>query len=704
MQLKHTSWSIASPLRVAIVALSASAAFAAPPKSAGDLFTTTKVWTVHLEFTPAEWARIEPKGGQQGPGGPGGMRGPGGQRGGMFGPGMMGAMPGGLGGLLSPSFMKGDANGDGRLSQEEFAALGRAWFTAWDKSASGKLSAEQLRDGLNAAFPPPAMFGGSGQGPGGPGGQGPGGPGGGRGPGGPSFNGANGRNGLSAAMGIDFEYVNATVDFDGARLTNIAARYKGNATFMQSRGTVKRPFKLDLSEYVKGQKLAGQSKINLHNGVTDASWMNEVLSYRAFRDAGVPSPRTSYAKLFVTVPGTHDRRYFGLYSIVEEVDGAFVQDRYASKDGAIFKPSTRQLFEYQGDDWAKYNQQYDPKTKLTPAQIERVISFSKLVSNASDEEFRKAAAQYVDLDEFARFMAVNVWLTNLDSILGMGQNFYVYLNAKTNKFEFLPWDLDHSFGQFPMGGSQEQREKLSIDRPWNGQVKLLERMFAVPEFRDKYRARLAEYQKSIFNPARIGAQVDEIAAAIRPAVGEESADKLKRFDAVVRGESVAPAMMGFGGPGPGGAGGGPRPEGPNVMFGPGNGPGGPGGGFVMRGPGGPGGFGAMKPIKGFMPARYESVSAQLAGKESGEVRAGGPGGGPGRGPGGMPGPAMFLQRGFMTAMDADKDGVISRDEFAKAFDGWFAKWSGGAAVLTEEQLRAGLGRDLMPMPAGPPML
>ncbi|HWI20618.1 MAG TPA: CotH kinase family protein, partial [Vicinamibacterales bacterium] len=476
MQLKHMSRDFTGLLAgLAILALSPSAVLAEPPKSASELFTTTKVWTVHLEFTPEEWARIEPKGGQQGPGvgpgGPGGMRGP--------------AGPGGLGGLLSASFMKGDANGDGRLSQEEFAALGRTWFAAWDKSASGKLSAEQLRDGLNAAFPPPAMFGG---------------PGGGRGPGGPSFNGANGRNGLSAAMGIDFQYVNATVDFDGARIANIAARYKGNATFMQSRGTVKRPFKLDLSEYVKGQKLAGQSKINLHNGVTDPSWMNEVLSYRAFRDAGVPSPRTSYAKLYVTVPGTHDRRYFGLYAIVEEVDSAFVQDRYASKDGAIFKPSTRQLFEYQGDDWAKYNQQYDPKTKLTPAQIERVISFAKLVSNASDEEFRKAAAQYVDLDEFARFMAVNVWLTNLDSILGMGQNFYVYLNARTNKFEFLPWDLDHSFGQFPMGGSQEQREKLSIDRPWSGQVKLLERMFAVPEFRDKYRARLAEYRKSIFDP------------------------------------------------------------------------------------------------------------------------------------------------------------------------------------------------------------
>ena len=58
-----------------------------------------------------------------------------------------------------------------------------------------------------------------------------------------------------------------------------------------------------------------------------------------------------------------------------------------------------------------------------------------------------------DLDEFARFMAVTVWLSTMDSILGMGQNFYVYLDPKTHKFQFMPWDLDHSFGQFGMKGS-----------------------------------------------------------------------------------------------------------------------------------------------------------------------------------------------------------------------------------------------------------
>jgi spore coat protein CotH len=180
--------------------------------------------------------------------------------------------------------------------------------------------------------------------------------------------------------------------------------------------------------------------------------MNEALSHRLFRDAGVPAPRTAYARVYVTVPGQYDKKYFGLYSIVEDIDSHFAQDRFGSKDGAILKPVTRDLFGYLGEDWSKYSQMYDSKTELSGGEKRRVIDFSKLVTSASDSEFSARIAEFLDLEQFARFMSVTVWVSTLDSILMMGQNFYVYLHPKTHKFEFLPWDLDHSFGQFPMGG------------------------------------------------------------------------------------------------------------------------------------------------------------------------------------------------------------------------------------------------------------
>ena len=119
--------------------------------------------------------------------------------------------------------------------------------------------------------------------------------------------------------------------------------------------------------------------------------------------------------------------------------------------GALFKPVTPELFGDMGNDWKSYNQTYDPKTELTNEQKERVIAFAKLVAHAGDAEFAKKLPEFLDLDNFARYMALTTWLVDMDGILGVGQNYYVFLHPKTGKFMFLPWDQDQTFGQFPRG-------------------------------------------------------------------------------------------------------------------------------------------------------------------------------------------------------------------------------------------------------------
>ena len=638
---------------------------------AADLFQVTNVWNVHLRMTEEQWKAMEPKGGPGGFfGGPGGgpiMRG-------LGGPGGLGAPGGpgfGLAMLVAPAFLKGDQNQDGKLSHAEFSTLAETWFAKWDQDQSGKLNAEQLRAGVGSIVTLPGF------GPPGPGG--PGGPGG-RGPG-LNLQGAEGkRNGLSAAMGVEFDYVHGDLEFEGITFTNVAIRYKGNGTFMQSRGSLKRSFKVDLNEFVKGQHLAGVSKLNFHNNVTDPGWMNEVMSHQLFRDAGVPAPRTAYARVLLTVPGMYDKKLMGLYSVVENIDKSFAEERFDSKKGALFKPVTPRLFADLGSDWSNYKQTYDPKTEVSKAQTSRVIDLARLVTKAGDDEFASRIGEYLDLDEFARFMAVTVWLSTMDSILGPGQNYYVYLHPKTRKFQFMPWDLDHSFGQFGMMGSQEMRENLSIHRPWMGENRFLERVFRVESFKKLYLARMSEFSKTIFKPERFHQQVDQIAKSIRPVVLEESEEKLARFDKVVAGETVTPA--GFGGFG-GNRGDGPRFSGP--------------------GPG-PGGFGQQsKPIKGFVTARADAIAAQLAGKSEGQNVGGAPFGGPraGGGPPGDFGPGQMLGNVFMTALDTHKDSVITREEFTQGFAKWFEDWNTDkSGMLTEEQLRAGINKDLSPFRGG----
>jgi hypothetical protein len=636
----------------------AAAELSSPPTKSSELFQPTKVWTIHLRFTAEQWQAMEPAETEGFMPGPGRMRfaGPGG--------------PGGFGpaAILAPSFLKGDKDKDGKLSEEEFRALGEQWFSEWDKDKHGQLDFDQLQTGMNSTLAIRGFARGREDGPPGP-----------------LLQSEEGhRNGLAGAAGIDFKYVHADLEFEGHMLRDVAVRYKGNGTFMESRNSIKRSLKIDLNKYVKGQKLAGVTKINLHNNVTDASWMNEVLSYRLFRDAAVPASRTSYARVYVTVPGQYDKKYFGLYSIVEDVDRHFAEARFDTKEGMMYKPVTRDLFGYLGEDWSKYNHTYDPKGEPSGADKQRVIDFSQLVTTASDAEFSARIAEYLDLEEFARFMSVTVWLSTLDSILMMGQNFYVYLHPQTHKFEFVPWDLDHSFGQFPMGGTQEEREKLSIDKPWRGSNRFLERVFSVAAFKKLYLSTMSEFSKTLFLPERFAKQVDDTAAAIRPAVREESEVKLARFDRVVAGESVE--RFGFGG-------------GPDRMMGPGV------GGPRFR----PGGFGqSVKPIKGFVVARAQSVTAQLARKPDDAVETestfdhfGPRRGGQHGGPAGL-GPGMMVARAVMDQFDTNKDGKVTHDEFLAGFAKWFMEWNTDkSGLMTEQQLRSGINRDLVPFRGGP---
>jgi spore coat protein H len=352
---------------------------------------------------------------------------------------------------------------------------------------------------------------------------------------------AGGRNGVAARQGIEFDYVPATLRLGDWTFRDVALRYKGNGSYLRATraGGDKISLKVDLNKYVKGQKLAGLTTLNFQNNVTDAGWMNEVLAYRLYRDAGALAPRTTYAQVHLTVEGQGGARFLGLYSVSENVDETFFEERFGTRKGAILKPSTEQLFTDWGPDWAAYNQSYDPKTDLTDAQKARVIALGRLVSSASDEEFARRIGDFVDLDDFVRYFTVLVWLGNHDSLLQNGQNFYTWLHPDTNRMHFIAWDQDFSFGNNRASATNRGIEpaRWPIDRPWSVSSRFLERLYAVESFRARYFARLAELSDRLVLPERFAAQVSEITPAIRPSIERESRDWLPGFDQIAAGRS-----------------------------------------------------------------------------------------------------------------------------------------------------------------------
>jgi len=370
------------------------------------------------------------------------------------------------------------------------------------------------------------------------------------------------RNGYLASQGIDFPWGHAGFDFGGVTFHDVGVRFKGNGTFLNARdgnergrvsGTEKVPYKVHLNEFVKGQKLGKISTLDFRNNITDSSWMNEALGYRLYRDAGVPAPRTSYVRLFLTIEGKFTNRYLGLYSLSEEVEKEFLEEHFSNAAGTLLKPYNRDswaLFEYRGSEWNDYVQELDPKDTPVAADKKRLMEFCYLFTKASDAELARRLGEFVDLDEMARFMAVTVWLSDGDSLMDNGQNFYTYLDPRTNKLVFIPWDLDHTFGQFPQHLNQRQREERPIFPRWYKRNPFLERIFTVPAFRQLYVAHLTEFSRTLLDPKRLAGQVDELAPYIRTAVAEQGraarTDILDRFDRAVAGKTNSLQEFGSG--------------------------------------------------------------------------------------------------------------------------------------------------------------
>ncbi|MSR57098.1 MAG: hypothetical protein EXS05_05440 [Planctomycetaceae bacterium] len=484
-------------------------------------------------------------------------------------------------------------------------------------------------------------------GPGGPGSGNPARPGPGQGrPGGPPA--APGFN------GFEFEYVHGDFQVEGETIKDVGVRYKGNATYMASSGAAKRSFKIDFDRYDDNQKFHGTRKLNLNNEVMDPTRVHEALAYAVFRAADVPASRTAFAEVRLTVPGKYDAEYLGVYTLIEQVDKAFLKTHFKNAKGLLLKPEGVGGMAYLGDDPAVYEKPYNAKSGGSKDEWQRFIEFTKLIHRGDDNQFRTEIGNYLDIDQFVRLLAVNVMLSSLDGALGgMGHNYYLYLSPESNRFVFIPWDLDITFGGFPMFFSPEQQMDLSIEHPHQGDNKLIDRLLTMPEVKQAYRERLRQLAEEVFSGDQLANQIAAVEAVMKDPIAREK----KAAD--------------------------DRREGGVPGFGP-------------LGPGGP-----PTSARTFVETRAESVMTQLAGKSKGFVPTmpfgppgmGGPGGGPGR---------VFAKPALQFA-DQNKDGKLSPEELQSAAGVLFKRWDkDGNGTLDEKEIEGGIN-SLVPGPqSGPP--
>lgn len=312
-----------------------------------------------------------------------------------------------------------------------------------------------------------------------------------------------------------FFYKNAVIPGDSVLLVGI--RLRGNT----SRFSAKKSFKVDFNHFVLGRKFHDLEKMNLNGEHNDPSIVRSKLCWDLFQQFRLPAARANHVQLYI------NNRYFGLYINVEHVDDEFVQKRFGNRNGNLYKCLYPADLVYLGADPEVYKkfhgdrQPYDLKTNQDKNDYSDLAHFIDVINNTPARQFRAELEKVFNVDNFLKWLALNVLVGGWDDYWYLKNNYYLYHNTATDKFEFIPYDYDNTYGIDWVGGDWATR---NIYRWGNTQEKrpLVTRILELPEYRYRYTLYLETLMNNEFSFEAQQPRIDRLKAMITPAVAADS--------------------------------------------------------------------------------------------------------------------------------------------------------------------------------------
>ena len=303
-------------------------------------------------------------------------------------------------------------------------------------------------------------------------------------------------------------YLKGDVTIDGVIYPNVGIKFKGNSSY--SNPSTKKPFKIDLNEYGSTSELDGIKKFNLNNGFKDPSFMREKLALDFYNEHGLAAPRCSYTRVYL------NGIYWGLYMFVEEANKTFLDDRFGNKQGNMFKGDPSGDLRWYGTAASSYYAKYELHTNETANDWTDLVNLIDNINNSASN-FQDSLEVALNTSSFIRHWAAMNLFVNLDSYIGSGHNYFIYHDTLANKFEWVSWDVNESFGNFNMGLTNTQLKNLSayhVSTPSTNRP-LVQKMLAVPSYKSTLTDVFCQWLQYDFSNAALDSKIDSLANAIR---------------------------------------------------------------------------------------------------------------------------------------------------------------------------------------------
>ena len=231
-----------------------------------------------------------------------------------------------------------------------------------------------------------------------------------------------------------------SVDGKSSGVQEITIRLKGSTSMYKLDETPS--FKIKFKKGPTGLGYLGLRRLTLNGMVQDNSKIHEFGAYNLFNAMGIPASKTGWARLYIN--GV-DR---GLYVNVEQPDQVFMAKRFKDITQHVYEGVARRDLQLGNDNGDATTGAFlvDYGWKVTPNKND----LTKLINYASDWEDKtwyQGLLTVTDRALLIRAFAVENFLGHWDSYTGPGiNNFYLRSNTR-NKFTYIPWGVDQTFGE-----------------------------------------------------------------------------------------------------------------------------------------------------------------------------------------------------------------------------------------------------------------
>lgn len=243
------------------------------------------------------------------------------------------------------------------------------------------------------------------------------------------------------------DYYPAAMKWGAITVTNIGIRSRGTG----SRSGVKPGLRVDFDRYTANKKFLGLKSFVLRNQTQDPSNLHERVAMMFFRRQGVLASREAHVRLYV------NNEYDGLYTIVESIDKTWLQKNLGEDSGTLYKydynvDDRPYYFEWRGSDPAAYvPSPFKPETNESDPQPASLVDMISVINDAPAALFKQQIAQFLDMGQFIKHIAVEIFLADSDGFNGNWgmNNFYLYRYNNQNLYKFIPWDKSEAFKDGP---------------------------------------------------------------------------------------------------------------------------------------------------------------------------------------------------------------------------------------------------------------